>query len=137
MLEQLSIYKKARIRIAENDSRREDAAGIGSGRAGVDDPLPLEEKERGEVSTGNLQKELWGHYTSGQPQYPRQNENEINLALSEAWVWLQAQGLIVPDMENGQYGWLVLSRRARCKARRISKGFKAYGAIVRCPLTVQ
>jgi hypothetical protein len=24
-----------------------------------------------------------------------------------------AQGLIVPDMVNGQYGWLVRSRRAR------------------------
>jgi hypothetical protein len=58
------------------------------------------------------QKELWGHFTSGQPQYPRQNENEINLALSEAWAWLRAQGLIVPDMENGQCGWLQLSRRA-------------------------
>jgi hypothetical protein len=81
----------------------------------------LKKRNEAKFHTGNLQKELWGHYTSGQPQYPRQNENEINLALSEAWVWLQAQGLIVPDMENGQYGWLVLSRRARCKARRISK----------------
>lgn len=62
---------------------------------------------------GNLQKELWGHFTSGQPQYPRHRENEINLALSEAWGWLQAQGLIVLDMENGQYGWVQLSRRAR------------------------
>jgi hypothetical protein len=26
--------------------------------------------------------------------------------------WLQAQGLIVPDMENGQCWWLQLSRRA-------------------------
>jgi hypothetical protein len=42
-----------------------------------------------------------GYFTSGQPQYLRQNENEINLALSEAWAWLQAQELIVPDMENG------------------------------------
>jgi integrase len=49
------------------------------------------------------------HSTAGQPQYPRQHENEINLALSEAWAWLQAQGLIVLDMENGQYGWLVLN----------------------------
>ena len=60
-----------------------------------------------------METETQSIFTTGQPQYPRQNENEINLALSEAWAWLQAQGLIVPDMENGQYGWLVLSRRAR------------------------
>jgi transcriptional regulator with XRE-family HTH domain len=73
----------------------------------------LKKRNEPKFHTGNLQKELWGLFTSGQSQYPRQNENEINLALSEAWAWLQAQGLIVPDMENGQYGWLVLSRRAR------------------------
>ena len=50
---------------------------------------------------------------SGQPQCPWYHENEINLALSEAWGWLHAQGLIVSDMENGQYGWVQLSRRAR------------------------
>ena len=38
-------------------------------------------KKRNEAKfhTGNLQNELRGHFTSGQPQYPRQNENEINL----------------------------------------------------------
>ena len=73
----------------------------------------LKKRNEAKFHTGNLQRELWGHFTSGQPQYPWQRENEINLALAEAWAWLQAQGLIVPDMENGQYGWLQLSRRAR------------------------
>ena len=73
----------------------------------------LKKRTEAKFHTGNLQRELWGHSTSGQPAYPRQRENEINLALAEAWAWLQAQGLIVPDMENGQYGWLQLSRRAR------------------------
>jgi hypothetical protein len=50
----------------------------------------LKKRNEAKFHTGNLQKELWGHYTSGQPQYPRQHENEINLALSEAWAWLQA-----------------------------------------------
>jgi len=62
---------------------------------------------------GNLQNELWGHFTSGQPQYPQQYANEINQALAEAWAWLQTQGLLVADMENGQHGWRHLSRRAR------------------------
>lgn len=73
----------------------------------------LKKRTDAKFHPGNLQKELWGHFTSGQPQYPRQQENEINLALSEAWGWLQAHGLIVSDMENGQYGWVQLSRRAR------------------------
>jgi uncharacterized protein (TIGR02391 family) len=75
--------------------------------------LLLKKRNEAKFHTGNLQRELWAHSTAGQPQYPRLHENEINLALSEAWAWLQAQGLIVLDMENGQYGWLVLSRRAR------------------------
>jgi len=43
------------------------------------------------------------------------------LALASEELRSTAQGLIVPDMENGQYGWLVLSRRARWKTQRISK----------------
>jgi uncharacterized protein (TIGR02391 family) len=81
----------------------------------------LKKRNEAKFHTGNLQRELWAHSTAGQPQYPRQRENEINLALSEAWAWLQAQGLIVLDMENGQYGWL--SRRAR--AMESSSDFKS------------
>ncbi|MGA2923540.1 MAG: hypothetical protein ABSE28_20745 [Candidatus Sulfotelmatobacter sp.] len=43
------------------------------------------------------------------------------LALAPEELRSTAQGLIVPDMKNGQYGWLLLSRRARWKAQRISK----------------
>jgi hypothetical protein len=45
-------------------------------------------------------------------------------------------GAQTPAMENGQYGWLVLSRRAMESAADF-KSFKAHGAIIRCPLTVQ
>src|SRR5271167_2872149 len=58
----------------------------------------LKKRNDAKFHAGNLQKELWGHFSSGQPQYPRQYENEINLALAEAWAWLHAQGLVVPDM---------------------------------------
>jgi uncharacterized protein (TIGR02391 family) len=38
----------------------------------------------------------------------------ILAALSEAWAWLEAQGLIVPAADtNGRNGWRNLSRRAR------------------------
>jgi uncharacterized protein (TIGR02391 family) len=45
----------------------------------------------------------------------RNKQDEVSLALSEAFGWLQAQGLIVdaPDPLNATHGWRVLSRRAR------------------------
>ena len=46
--------------------------------------------------------------------YPRESWPQIELAMTEAWAWLEAQGLIVPDTGiNGQNGWRRLSRRAQ------------------------
>ena len=46
--------------------------------------------------------------------YPRESWPQIELAMTEAWAWLEAQGLIVPDAGiNGQNGWRRLSRRAQ------------------------
>lgn len=62
---------------------------------------------------GNLQGELWGFSSSGQASYPQQRRKEIGLALTEAWAWLEAQGLIVPEDDiNGRNGYRRLSRRA-------------------------
>jgi uncharacterized protein (TIGR02391 family) len=48
------------------------------------------------------------------PTYPRQLLDDVQQACMEAWAWLEAQGLIVPEVGmNGQAGWRVLSRRAR------------------------
>jgi uncharacterized protein (TIGR02391 family) len=44
--------------------------------------------------------------------YPRGHEREIDIAVQEAWAWLQANLLVVPAMgPNGSNGWLMLSRR--------------------------
>jgi uncharacterized protein (TIGR02391 family) len=41
-------------------------------------------------------------------------EEEMELALTEAWAWLEAQGLIIPcGGTNGHNGWRRLSRRAQ------------------------
>ena len=62
----------------------------------------------------NLQSEFWTGAVSGQESYPRQQQRLIGLALSEAWSWLEAQGLIVPEDDmNGRNGWRRLSRRAQ------------------------
>jgi hypothetical protein len=64
---------------------------------------------------GNLNMEIWSSVNlPGQQQpYPNTQREAINLALAEAWAWLEAQGLIVAAPENGQYGWKMLSRRAK------------------------
>ena len=62
----------------------------------------------------NFETEIWEADTRGQPSYPRNRQAPIALAFSEAWAWLEAQGLIVPAADtNGRNGFRVLSRRAR------------------------
>jgi hypothetical protein len=56
---------------------------------------------RGELWTQNLDRQL----------YPRHRKAEIDLAIAEAFAWLEAQGLIVPASAGN--GWRHLSRRAR------------------------
>ena len=63
-----------------------------------------------------LNAELWPQsYLPGQQTaYPSDRRHEVDVALTEAWAWLQAQALIVPAADsNGRYGWLILSRRAK------------------------
>lgn len=63
----------------------------------------------------NLRLELWQRLSPTQePPYPQHRQGEVDLALSEAWAWLEAQGLIVPALDSsGQNGWRFLSRRAQ------------------------
>jgi uncharacterized protein (TIGR02391 family) len=56
---------------------------------------------RGELWTQNFDRQL----------YPRHRKAEIDLAMAEAFAWLEAQGLIVPTSAGN--GWRHLSRRAR------------------------
>jgi len=56
--------------------------------------------------------DLWEPH-SGRAQYPREKERDIELALIEAWGWLEVQGLVLPAPgQNGRNGYRVLSRRA-------------------------
>ena len=64
----------------------------------------------------SLNAELWQDnlLPNQSPPYPRHRRNEIELALMEAWAWLEAQGLVVPAPDpNGRNGWRILSRRAK------------------------
>lgn len=70
---------------------------------------------QGMFMLSGFEAELWNYSPAiNQTKYPREEQDDINLALSEAWAWLEAQGLLVPASEmNGKMGWRVLSRRAR------------------------
>jgi uncharacterized protein (TIGR02391 family) len=73
--------------------------------------------------------ELWPSSTipGHQTPYSSNRREAIDIALTEAWAWLEAQGLIVPAPDaNGRNGWRILSRRAR---RFENEGeFAQYGA---------
>ena len=87
------------------------------------------------LHVGNLTSEAtntsWTPSASKSPYQGR--EKEVGLAISEAFAWLEAQGLIVPEVGmEGTQGWRRLSRRARrfeneedfaqyAKARHLSK----------------
>ena len=74
----------------------------------------VRQRQDGEFHPANLQNELGGDPSRGQPGYPPHRVKEIGDALTEAWAWLEAQGLVVPAHgTNGQNGWRRLSRRAR------------------------
>ena len=61
----------------------------------------------------NYALELRQHHQGG-PGYQPHEFQQVQMALAEAWAWLEAQGLVIPapDM-NGRNGWRHLSRRAR------------------------
>lgn len=50
---------------------------------------------------------------SGLREYPPKYQTEIMLAYTEAWMWLENEGFIVPDPGQTQGEFRILSRRAR------------------------
>lgn len=56
--------------------------------------------------------------------YPNTHRGEVALATLEAWMWLEREGFLMPRLDNGTYGWLDLSRRAKQAANR--NGVAAY-----------
>lgn len=75
-------------------------------------------RKRGEdmFSLDNLKSELWTleQRHGFEPGYPTPREEEIKLAFTEAWVWLEAQGFLIPVEDSyHMHGCRRLSRRAR------------------------
>ena len=71
----------------------------------------LRKRQEAMFNLGNLRMELG---MTGHTQYPRHRLDEVDLALAEAFAWLEAQGLLVPaEGMNGNNGFRHLSRRAQ------------------------
>ena len=72
-------------------------------------------QNQGMFHLNNLILELWPYPTTPgyQSPFPQSKRSEIDLAIGEAWAWLERQGLLIPAADtNGQNGWRVLGRRA-------------------------
>lgn len=65
------------------------------------------------LNLSDAQNEPFGTAYMGESRYPMLAKPNVQLALAEAWSWLEAQGLLVPapGQMNGS-GFRVLSRRA-------------------------
>lgn len=62
----------------------------------------------------NTLNEFASARSSNQLSYPEDKLDQVMIAITEAWAWLEAQGLLIPAYNQvGGAPWRVLSRRAR------------------------
>jgi hypothetical protein len=65
--------------------------------------------------------------------YPSQRQNDVELAITEAWRWLEINMFFVPAPGiNGQNGWFVLGRRGRAALEQPQQ-FAAYAKAAAFP----
>jgi Protein of unknown function (Hypoth_ymh) len=75
-------------------------------------PLLAKSRQNAGVNLGNYASSLFSANMGGH-RYDDRKQNQIILAVTEAWNWLEVQGLLIPAPGmNGTHGWRVLSRKA-------------------------
>jgi uncharacterized protein (TIGR02391 family) len=85
-------------------------------------------QNQGMFQLNNLIQELWPFalLPGQQTPFPQDRRPEIDLAITEAWAWLERQGLLIPASDiNGHNGWRVLGRRARGYAENVDLGHRS------------
>ena len=85
-------------------------------------------KNQGMFLLSNFLGDLWPYPTMPgyQSPFPQSKRREIDLAIGEAWAWLEREGLLIPAPDtNGHNGWRVLGRRARGYAQDVGPGRRA------------
>ncbi|MBF0383797.1 MAG: TIGR02391 family protein [Magnetococcales bacterium] len=79
--------------------------------------LILREKvpaSNGLFTRGNFTSSLFQNHHQHSSVYPRELQVDIEIAITEAWMWLEVQGLLIPEPGmNGQNGWRRPSRKAQ------------------------
>jgi hypothetical protein len=72
---------------------------------------------------GNFQTSLFAANAGGH-KYDHNHRAGINLAIAEAWVWLEVQGFLVPaEGGNGAHGFTNEGGRSRgSRSRRLHRG---------------
>ncbi|MDK1389599.1 TIGR02391 family protein [Sinorhizobium sp. 8-89] len=73
----------------------------------------LEQPNARHINLHNSLNEVIGNFGNDAP-YPIDRADEVKVAISEAWLYLVAQGMIIPATDgNGVNGFSILSRRAK------------------------
>jgi uncharacterized protein (TIGR02391 family) len=76
-------------------------------------PILANQRDSSGVHPHNFINSLFS-FNIGGHRYVDSRQGEIELAVSEAWNWLEVQGLLIAASGvNGTHGWRVLSRRAQ------------------------
>ena len=66
---------------------------------------------RPDVSQGQVNRDQISRFAH---EYPHLHQAEVEIAITEAWRWLEIHIFLVPAPgSNGQNGWFVLGRRGR------------------------
>jgi uncharacterized protein (TIGR02391 family) len=69
--------------------------------------------DRKPFNIGNYLLEFDNFQYGGSKSYPPQRIAEVKQACSEAWSWLEVQGLVVLAPSDSHNGWRILSRRGQ------------------------
>ncbi len=71
------------------------------------------EARKAVFNPGAMTDELCNEPSPMKNRYPKEKEFDVRMAVQEAWSWLEAQGLIIPDPTTNFGPQRRLSRRAR------------------------
>jgi hypothetical protein len=76
-------------------------------------PILARQRDTAGVHAHNFTSSLFSFNVGGH-RYQDRRQNEIELAASEAWNWLEVQGLLIAASGvSGTNGWRVFSRKAQ------------------------
>jgi uncharacterized protein (TIGR02391 family) len=73
----------------------------------------LQKRRSADLHLSNLLLELWPSIPGQQHPYASCDRGLIDVAIAEAWAYLETLGLLIPAPQNPADGWRILSRRAR------------------------